>query len=368
MKNKNASFEVLVTNEDIQTFANLTGDLNPLHIDPEYAATTNFKGQIAHGALLVGYISRLLGMYIPGEKCVINNFTIKLLSPVFVDTKIEVNGSVDHYNSVIDSGRVKGFIKNVITNKTHVEFQVDFSKHHKTFQVEKTQTKNNLDQKKNKTDEKSVLIIGANGGIGRNLHSSLSANHNIITAGRDSSKNDITFDLTNLDTIKKIFENGNVYESVICLASDPLISSPLKINSDLDYSIKLNSTGIISLADNAYLSGTKMLIFFSSTMGDSNNLNKEFASYSLGKNILNATLSLLSKKYAGKMEIYNIVLGNLFTGLTAGTPEIKTIKYNLSTSTKKGVSMIELSQLVHDILSGKLASLSGNKIRFTSGL
>ena len=47
MKNKSASFKVFVSNKDIQTFAKLTGDLNPLHIDPEYAATTNFKGQIA---------------------------------------------------------------------------------------------------------------------------------------------------------------------------------------------------------------------------------------------------------------------------------------------------------------------------------
>ena len=53
-------------------------------------------------------------------------------------------------------------------------------------------------------------------------------------------------------------------------------------------------------------------------------------------NILNATLTLLSKKYAGRMEIYNIVLGNMFTGLTAGSPEIKMKRYTLNTVTKKG--------------------------------
>ena len=368
MKNKSASFKVFVSNKDIQTFAKLTGDLNPLHIDPEYAATTNFKGQIAHGALLVGYISRLLGMYIPGERCLIINFNIKLLSPVFVDTKIEVNGSIDHYNSVIDSGRVKGFIKNASTNKLHIEFQVDFSKHHKISTEETTQKRYNFNENKNKISDKSILIIGANGGIGKNIYSSLSENYKIRTAGRNASKNDIVVDLSNLETIKKMFENGNSYESVICLASDPLISSPLKINDDLNYSLKLNSLGVVSLTEHAYVCGTKRLIFFSSTMGDSDNLNKEFASYALGKNILNATLSLLSSKYAGKMEIYNIVLGNMFMGLTAGTPEIKTIKYNLSTTTKKCISIIELSQLVNDLVSGKLVSLSGNKIRFTSGL
>ena len=63
MINDSTSFEVVVTNNDIQTFAELTGDFNPLHIDEEYAKNTNF-GQVVHGALLVGYISRLLGMHI----------------------------------------------------------------------------------------------------------------------------------------------------------------------------------------------------------------------------------------------------------------------------------------------------------------
>ena len=60
MINDSASFEVVVTNNDIQTFAELTGDFNPLHIDEEYAKNTNFEGQVVHGALLVGYISRCL--------------------------------------------------------------------------------------------------------------------------------------------------------------------------------------------------------------------------------------------------------------------------------------------------------------------
>ena len=68
------------------------------------------------------------------------------------------------------------------------------------------------------------------------------------------------------------------------------------------------------------------------------------------------------------MEIYNIVLGNMFTGLTAGSPELKIKRYTLSTTTKKGANIIELAQLVDEILSGNLGSLSGNKIRFTSGL
>ena len=144
------------------------------------------------------------------------------------------------------------------------------------------------------------------------------------------------------------------------------INGSLQVNKELSYSVELNSIGIVSLVDNAFEKGKENT--FLVQMGDSENLDGEFATYALGKNILNATLTLLSKKYAGRMEIYNIVLGNMFTGLTAGSPEIKMKRYTLNTVTKKGVSSSELAQLVDNILSGNLISLSGNKIRLTSGL
>lgn len=368
MINESASFEVAVSNKDIQTFAELTGDFNPLHINAEYAENTNFEGQVVHGALLVGYISRLLGMHIPGEKCIINNFTVKLSNPVYVNANIKVSGFVEKYNDSIESGRVTGKINDVLSNKIYSTFQVDFSKHHQVKEKKELTKKEKIVKKKIDAKTDSLLIIGATGGIGKSLSTLLSKAYNISTAGRDPSKNDMVLDLSNPSAISNMFENGNAYQSMICLASDPLISSPLEVNNDLIYSIELNSVGVVSLIDNAFENGTKRMIFFSSTMGDEINLNGEFASYSLGKNILNTTLSLLSKKYAGKMEIYNIVLGNMFTGLTAGSPEIKMKRYNLSTTTKKGASITELAKLINEILSGNLSSMSGNKIRFTSGL
>jgi 3-hydroxybutyryl-CoA dehydratase len=368
MINKSASFEVVVSDKDVQNFAELTGDFNPLHIDPEYAANTNFEGQVAHGALLVGYISRLLGMHIPGEKCIINNFEVKLSNPVYVGSKIVVSGSVKQFNDALEYGRVEGEINDPISNKTYVVFRVDFSKHHSVDRIRAPLEKATVSDKSFKAKEKSVLVIGGGGGIGSTLCSSLAANYRVETAGRDSSKNDIEVDLSRPSSISDVFCGGKAYECVICLASDPLISSPLTVDSDLTYSVVLNSVGVVSLADNAFANGARRLLLFSSTMGDSDNLDGEFASYALGKNILNATLSLLSKKYAGRMEIYNIVLGNMFTGLTAGSPEIKMKRYTLRTSTKQGSSMTELTELVDEILSGNLTSLSGNKIRFTSGL
>ena len=56
-----------VTQADIQAFADLSGDHNPVHLDAAFAATTAFKGVIAHGMLSAAFISAILGTELPGE-------------------------------------------------------------------------------------------------------------------------------------------------------------------------------------------------------------------------------------------------------------------------------------------------------------
>lgn len=64
-----ASLTRKITNQDILDFATLTGDVNPVHIDEEFAEKSMFKGRVAHGILTVGYISALIGTILPGKKC-----------------------------------------------------------------------------------------------------------------------------------------------------------------------------------------------------------------------------------------------------------------------------------------------------------
>jgi 3-hydroxybutyryl-CoA dehydratase len=59
--------EFTITQEQVDQFAELSGDKNPLHIDPIYAADTNFKSPIVHGIFTSALISRVLGMEFPGE-------------------------------------------------------------------------------------------------------------------------------------------------------------------------------------------------------------------------------------------------------------------------------------------------------------
>ena len=76
-----------ITEADVQAFAGITGDFNPLHVDREFAARSRFGERIAHGILTAGVISAVLGMRLPGPGGIFLSQTLAFLRPVrFGDT------------------------------------------------------------------------------------------------------------------------------------------------------------------------------------------------------------------------------------------------------------------------------------------
>jgi 3-hydroxybutyryl-CoA dehydratase len=67
---------------DIVSFADLTGDRNPLHLDEAFARTTRFKSRIAHGMLTASLISAVLGMKLPGLGAIYVSQSICFRAPV----------------------------------------------------------------------------------------------------------------------------------------------------------------------------------------------------------------------------------------------------------------------------------------------
>lgn len=85
-----ASIERTLTAEDIQLFAVMSGDVNPAHLDAEYAASTRFHGVIAHGMWGGALISAVLGTRLPGPGTVYLAQTLKFLRPVRVGDTLTV--------------------------------------------------------------------------------------------------------------------------------------------------------------------------------------------------------------------------------------------------------------------------------------
>lgn len=72
-----------VTEDDVDTFARVTGDYNPMHVDEEFAEKTQFHKRIAHGMLSAGMISACIGNKMPGPGAIYLNQTLRFNKPVY---------------------------------------------------------------------------------------------------------------------------------------------------------------------------------------------------------------------------------------------------------------------------------------------
>jgi acyl dehydratase len=87
-------FEREITEKDVQGFAKLTGDYNPLHLDKEYAEKTNLGRNIVHGMLAGSLFSTLLGMYCPGKRNLYMSQTLQFRNPIFFNEKLLIKGTI----------------------------------------------------------------------------------------------------------------------------------------------------------------------------------------------------------------------------------------------------------------------------------
>ena len=84
----------LITNQEVEAFAAISGDHNPLHLDPEYAATTAFGECIAHGMLTGALISAAIAMQLPGPGSVYLSQNIQFRAPVMLGDTLTVTLTV----------------------------------------------------------------------------------------------------------------------------------------------------------------------------------------------------------------------------------------------------------------------------------
>nr|WP_255702984.1 MaoC family dehydratase [Roseivivax sp. GX 12232] len=85
-----------ITDADIEKFADVSTDRNPVHLDDGYARDTIFGGRIAHGMLTAGLVSAVIGEQLPGHGTVYMSQTLKFLAPVrpgdLVHAEVKVTG------------------------------------------------------------------------------------------------------------------------------------------------------------------------------------------------------------------------------------------------------------------------------------
>lgn len=99
-----ASYAKTITEADIVMFAGVSGDINAIHLNEEYAITTPFHGRIAHGMLVSSLISATIANRLPGPGAVYMDQQLKFLSPVRPGQTVKATVRVREV--IADRGRV----------------------------------------------------------------------------------------------------------------------------------------------------------------------------------------------------------------------------------------------------------------------
>ncbi|HEX9702235.1 MAG TPA: MaoC family dehydratase [Rhodospirillales bacterium] len=83
-----------ITDADVITFAGISGDTNPVHLNHEFASATMFEGQVAHGMLTASFISTVIGTKLPGPGCIYVGQNLRFKAPVKVGDTVTAGCTV----------------------------------------------------------------------------------------------------------------------------------------------------------------------------------------------------------------------------------------------------------------------------------
>ncbi len=106
------SFEAEITQEKISQFLEITIDINPLHVDLNYAISKGFKDKVVYGLLSSSFYSTLVGVYLPGKYALLQGIDIQFMKPVFKGDRLKIMGKVSYINEAYHQIEVKAHITN----------------------------------------------------------------------------------------------------------------------------------------------------------------------------------------------------------------------------------------------------------------
>ena len=92
--NQREEFEIEISEKIVTKFAEISGDFNPLHMDESFASKTPFGKRVVHGMLLASFLSKLVGMKIPGENGVYFSQSMNFRKPCFIGDVLKVVGTI----------------------------------------------------------------------------------------------------------------------------------------------------------------------------------------------------------------------------------------------------------------------------------
>jgi len=106
------SFEVVVSEEMMKDFLNISDDRNPLHIDEQFSKSQGYQDRVVYGLLTTSFISKLVGVLLPGKYCLLQGVETKYLNPVYINDTLTIEGEVNELHASVKRANIKVIIKN----------------------------------------------------------------------------------------------------------------------------------------------------------------------------------------------------------------------------------------------------------------
>lgn len=373
-----------ITQSDVDTFSQLTGDYNPIHVDPEYAKTTSFGRNVVHGMLTSSFISTMIGMVIPGPGSLWTSQSLEFLHPTYIADTIIVSAEVTQ--------------KSVATRMLVLEITI--INQHGTQIVKGRATVKFLEIRKPKLSEEIpmvhiTLITGASGGIGQAITKTLANNGHAVAinylTNREKAETllaEITElggrailvqgDVSKAEAVTNIFQNieaqlGHVTSVVHCACARPIPTLLEELTWDKyqqDFNIQIQGAFNITQRALPTMKERKSgsFVFISSIFTAGTPPTKQ-SSYVVAKSALNA----FSKTIAVELGPKGIRANVVSPGMTQ-TEMISEIGEKTKLVTKMNAPLRSLAEaedvagVVAFLLSSQAKHITGENIKVCGGL
>lgn len=223
----------VITEEDVDNFAKLTNDTNPLHMSDEFASGTQFRKRVVHGMLTASFISTIIGTKLPGPGSLWFEQNIKFNLPVRINDKIRVAAKVLHKSPISRIIVLSTIVYNengeeVITGEAKVKVP-----------EYKKKSKVNMSMTNSDNNKFTVIVTGGSGGIGSAVCYELAQRGHTIIVNYLKNKKSAN------DVCNKIIENGG---SAIPFQAD--ITQAQDVRKLFEF-IKTKSLHVSGLVNNA---------------------------------------------------------------------------------------------------------------------
>ena len=378
-----AELKHVLTKDDVQNFAALTGDFNPLHVDEEFAKRTLFQKPVVHGMLSASFISTIIGTLLPGGGALWMSQTIEFLRPAYIGDTLTVKATVKQKSPAT---RVLGLSITVFSQNS--EELIKGESYVKVLELKKELSIMSLIKKK------TVLILGGSGGIGAaiarklateghavivHFHSSLASAIELVESIKKigGSAISIKANLADEEEVSRLFAEiqkkmGPVHAMVYCASPN---NTPRAFDN-LDWAsmqeqIEVNLKGAFNCTQ-AVLPGMKEVksgdLIFIGTVYTDGVPPPQQARYIVAKSALSSLARCLAVEYGPSNIRVNVVApGMTETGMIADLPDKVKLLTKMQTPLRRLAEPEDIADTVVFLLSNAARHITGQTIRVCGG-